>query len=163
MRKILLATLLFVGIAISSYAQSGGDKFSIGVETGLPVGNMSNYYNFVIGGSLKYDMSITKATNFTLSAGYNSFQGKTLGNIDFVSIGYIPVKAGIKYFFDNAFYGEAQVGASFQTQYGGGTAFAYSPGFGFKFSDKVDLGIRYEAWSNKGTVSQISARLAYSF
>lgn len=166
MRKILLATLLFVGIAISSYAQSGGDKFSIGVETGLPVGNMSNYYNFVIGGSLKYDMSITKTTNFTLSAGYNSFQGKTIGNIDYVSIGYIPVKAGIKYFFDKAFYGEAQLGASFRTQYtqfGNSTLFAYSPGFGFKFSDKVDLGIRYEAWSNNGTTSQIGARLGFSF
>nr|WP_294793733.1 outer membrane beta-barrel protein [uncultured Mucilaginibacter sp.] len=162
MKKILLATLLFVGVAATSFAQDGG-KFSVGVEAGLPVGDVSNAFNFVIGGSLKYDLPIATATNFTISAGYSSFQGKSISGFKIPAAGFVPVKAGIKYFFAESFYGEAQVGAAFSTQSGGGTAFAYSPGIGYKFSDVVDLGIRYEAWSKDGTVGQIGARLGFSF
>jgi hypothetical protein len=164
MKKVLLATLLFVGVAATSFAQDGG-KFSVGVEAGLPVGSTSNFYNFVIGGSLKYDAPIAESTAFTISAGYSSFQGKTLaaplGKV--AAAGFVPVKAGIKYFLAESFYGEAQVGAAFSTKSGGGTAFAYSPGIGYKFSDVVDLGVRYEAWSKNGTTSQIAARLGFSF
>ena len=167
MKKILLATVLFVGVAVSSFAQSKDGKFSVGVEAGLPVGNAKNAYNFVIGGSLKYDLPIATSTNFTISAGYSSFLGKTVstpvGNIKYAAAGFIPVKAGIKYFFAPEFYGEAQLGAAFGTQSGWGTAFAYSPGIGYKFSDVVDLGVRYEAWAYNGTVSQIAARLGFSF
>lgn len=163
MKKVLLATMLFVGIAVSGFAQKGGSNFSVGVEAGLPVGNISNSHSFVIGGSLKYEAPIATGTNFTLTAGYSSFQGKTVGPIKFGAFGAIPVKAGIKYFLADAFYGEAQLGAAFYTQSGGGTAFAYSPGIGYKFSDVIDLGVRYEAWSKNGTVSQIGARLGFSF
>ncbi|GAB2984280.1 hypothetical protein GCM10027049_22480 [Mucilaginibacter puniceus] len=164
MKKVLLAAILVVGAAVSSFAQ-GGSKFSIGLEAGLPVGNTSNFYNVAIGGSLKYEAPIATGTNFTLTAGYTSFQGKTLaapfGKV--AAAGFIPVKAGIKQFFGDAFYGEAQLGAAFSTKSGGGTAFAYSPGIGYKFSDVIDLGVRYEAWSKNGTTGQIGARLGFSF
>ena len=162
MKKVLLATLLFVGLAATTFAQDGG-KFSVGVEAGVPVGSASNTHNFVIGGSLKYGLPIADGTDFTISAGYSSFQGKTVGSIKFPALGFVPVKAGIKYFLADSFYGEAQVGAAFSTQSGGGTAFAYSPGVGFKFSDVVDLGVRYEAWSKNGTTGQVAARLGFSF
>lgn len=163
MKKVLFATMLFVGIAVSGFAQKGGSNFSIGLEAGLPVGNTSNFYNVAIGGSLKYEAPIATGTNFTLTAGYTSFQGKTIGAVKIPAAGLIPVKAGIKHFFADAFYGEAQVGAAFSTQSGGGTAFAYSPGIGYKFSDVIDLGVRYEGWSKNGTTSQIAARLGFSF
>jgi hypothetical protein len=163
MKKVLLATILFVGVAVSSFAQSKDGKFSVGVEAGVPVGNASNAYNFVIGGSLKYDLPIATSTNFTVSAGYSSFLGKTIVTVKIPAAGFVPLKAGIKYFFASTFYGEGQLGAAFSTQSGGGTAFAYSPGIGFQFSKNVDLGVRYEAWSKNGTTSQVAARLAYSF
>jgi hypothetical protein len=163
MKKVLLATMLFVGIAVSGFAQKGSN-FSIGLEAGLPIGSTSDFYSFVIGGSLKYEAPIATGTNFTVSAGYSSFQGKTVAPFGKIAaVGFIPVKAGIKHFFADAFYGEAQLGAAFSTQSGGGTAFAYSPGIGYKFSDVLDLGVRYEAWSKNGTTSQIGARLGFSF
>ncbi len=162
MKKVLLATMLFVGIAVSGFAQKGSN-FSVGLEAGLPIGSTSNAYTVAIGGSLKYEAPIATGTSFTLTAGYTSFQGKTIGTFKVPAAGFVPVKAGIKYFLADSFYGEAQVGAAFSTQSGGGTAFAYSPGIGYKFSDVIDLGVRYEAWSKSGTVSQIGARLGFSF
>ncbi len=163
MKKVLLATMLFVGIAVSGFAQKSGSNLSVGLEAGLPVGTAKNAYNLAIGGSLKYEAPIATGTSFTLTAGYTSFQGKTIAGFKVPAAGFIPVKAGIKYFLADAFYGEAQLGAAFSTQSGGGTAFAYSPGVGYKFSDVIDLGVRYEAWSNNGTVGQIGARLGFTF
>jgi hypothetical protein len=167
MKRILLTLAVLGGVVCSSFAQSksdGGGKFSIGLEAGLPVGDASTYNSFVIGGSLKYAQPIASDLAFTISAGYSSFMGKTVGGVKFGSTGFVPVKAGIKYNFAEAFYGEAQLGASFGTASGSKTGFAYAPGIGYNFGGGVDLGVRYEGWSySGGTISQIAARLAYSF
>ncbi|HTH83117.1 MAG TPA: outer membrane beta-barrel protein [Mucilaginibacter sp.] len=170
MKKFLFALAVLSGLAFSSFAQTktdDGNKFSIGVEPGIPVGNISNFYSFVIGGSLKYERTLNQQAAFTLSAGYSSFIGKsgTIGGISFksTSAGFVPVKAGLKCYITDAFYGEGQLGAVFSTQSGGGTAFVYAPGIGYKFSPNVDLGVRYEGWSKDGTIGQIAFRLAYNF
>lgn len=170
MKKILFTLALLGGFAVSSFAQTSNDggKFSIGVEAGLPVGNISNAFGWVIGGSLKYEQPVASDVAVTITAGYSSFQGKTITVAPGVSgkvnaVGFIPAKAGLKFNIAEALYGEAQLGAAFNTQKGGATYFAYSPGIGYKFSDNVDLGVRYEGWSHNGTISQIAARLAYSF
>jgi hypothetical protein len=172
MKKFLLALVLLSGAAFSSFAQTSkeGGKFSIGLEAGLPVGSYKDVSSFVIGGSLKYDHPIAENTFVTGSAGYNKFISKS----DFKDIGYsfygIPVKVGVKYFFAESFYGEAQLGAAFtrasadNTPSSSKTAFAYAPGIGYSFGGGVDLGVRYEGWAiSGGTISQIAARLAYSF
>jgi hypothetical protein len=166
MKKILLALLILGGTAFATFAQSkDGGKFSIGFEAGLPVGDAHNVYSSVFGGSLKYELPIAESTFFTLSAGYNSFQVKSeLKDLGFEkSDGAIPLKAGIKYYFDRGFFAEGQLGASFSTQSGGGTAFVYAPGIGYTFDGGFEAGVRYEGWSHNGTISQVGLRLAYRF
>jgi hypothetical protein len=60
--KALLLLTVLCGLSISSFAQSSkeGGKFSIGVEAGLPLGDVKDATNFVIGGSLKYDHPIAE-------------------------------------------------------------------------------------------------------
>jgi hypothetical protein len=171
MKKVLLLLTAICGLSISAFAQSSSStqagKFSIGFEAGLPVGEASNVSNLVIGGSLKYDQPIADKTFITGSVGYNKFIYKSEFK-DAGSFYAIPVKVGIKAFFAQSFYGEAQIGAAFVTQTVQGysyhtTAFAYSPGIGYVLGGGLDLGVRYEGWSKDGTTSQVSARLAYSF
>lgn len=168
MKKLLLVLAIVGGAAFSSFAQTkSGDsgKFSIGAEAGLPVGDAHNIYSSVFGGSIKYELPIAESTLFTISAGYNSFQLKSefkdLGLRS--SDGAIPVKAGIKYYLNQGFFAEGQLGAAFSTESGGGTAFVYSPGIGYTFDGGFEAGVRYEGWSHDGTVSQIGLRLAYRF
>jgi hypothetical protein len=169
MKKVLLA-LLVLGVTVcSSFAQtskSESGKFSIGVDPGIPVGNASDAYNFAIGGDIKYDLPIGDGAFFNVSAGYTAFLTKSvlkqLGAKS--SYGFIPLKAGLKYYFTGqGFFGEAQLGAVFSTESGGGTAFAYAPGIGYSFDGGFEAGVRYEAWSHNGTMSQVALRLAYSF
>jgi hypothetical protein len=172
MKKVLLLLTVLCGLSISSFAQSSkeGGKFSIGVEAGVPLGDYKDVTNFVIGGSLKYDHPIAEGTFVTLSAGYSKFLSNDDAKADGFKFYGIPVKAGLKHFFAEGFYGEAQVGAAFTKTSVEGfgstskTAFAYAPGIGYAFGGGVDLGVRYEGWSlSGGTASQIAARLAFSF
>ena len=168
MKKVLLALAIIAGTAFTTFAQTkSGDsgKFSIGVEGGLPLGNIKNGYNFVLGGSVKYELPIAASTWFTVSAGYNSFHPKSeFKDLGAESIGFVPVKVGIKYYLEQGFFAEGQVGAAFGTKSGTGTAFAYSPGVGYTFDGGFEAGVRYEGFSKSGgTISQLGLRLAYRF
>lgn len=170
MKKILF-TLMVFGTAVSGgFAQttttssaSGGGKLNIGFEAGLPLGDVSNAYNKVIGGSIKYEAPTGKNTFFTLSAGYNSFLVKSEFKDFAGSSGFVPIKAGIKYYSDGNFFLEGQAGVVFSTEGGGGHAFVYSPGIGYSFTGGFEAGVRYEGWVNDGTVSQLGLRLGYRF
>ena len=173
MKTQLLTLLLVAGIAVSGFAQSKSDsstaaksgvKFSIGAEAGLPVGQASDGYNLVLGGSVKLEVPTSTNTYLTLSAGYNAFFLKSeFKGFDIPSTsGFVPVKAGLKCYTSN-FFVEAQAGIVWSTESGGGHAFAWSPGIGYTFNKGFEIGARYEGWTNDGTVGQISARIAYRF
>lgn len=172
MRKIISTVALLGGIFINAFAQkTDPGKFSLGLEAGLPVGSARNISTFTIGGSLKYGFAVATNTSLTVSGGYIYFPYR--GDVTSAVLGYaktnsgegyIPLKAGVKYYFCDLFYGEAQLGATLSAVSGGGTWFAYAPGIGYRFDTHADLGFRYEGWAQSGyTKSQIAMRLAYSF
>jgi len=171
MKKLLLTFTVLSLIAVSTYAQAPdsaskrGVAFSVGLEAGFPVGDISNIYGFVLGGSVKLELPTAPQAFFTLSAGYNSFMVKGLVKdaLGISSTGFIPLKAGLKYYASQGFYLEGAAGIVFSTESGGGHAFAFSPGLGYTLGNGLELGIKYEGWSNEGTTGQIAARIAYRF
>ncbi|MES2810394.1 MAG: OmpA family protein [Bacteroidota bacterium] len=180
MKKYLLVITFVAGFYVSGFAQTH-TKFSVGIDGGVPVGEASNAYNAVIGGSVKLEAPIATNTAFTISAGYSAFLGKsiymTVGDEAFfytpLSYTAIPVKAGLKYSFTKSFYAEAQLGAAIGLKKDSKIGFAYSPGVGYDFGG-VDVGLRYEGWAYKAqnvygvaatesTASQIAARIGFRF
>jgi hypothetical protein len=165
--KKLFMSLLLVSAAFCSFAQSsnGPGKFSIGVDGAIPTGDAHQLFNYGIGGSFKYEFPVAKMVFVTLSAGYESLHVKSElqepGSKS--SFGFIPIKAGIKPYLDGGFFFEGQLGTVFSTEKDGGNSFLYSPGFGYTFDGGFEVGVRYEAWSNGGTIGQVGARLAYRF
>ncbi|PYF73914.1 porin family protein [Pedobacter nutrimenti] len=177
MKKLFLLTAIAGVFAFSSVsAQSkkdpamNGAKLSVGAEFALPMGDLKDVSKLGFGGSLVYIAPIADDLKFTASAGYINFSGKDFTfmgqQLPKVNFATIPVKAGLRYYFVENFYGAAELGAAFGTK-GRGTAFAYSPGIGMEFpvADKssVDLGVRYEGWSKNGTSSFIGIRAAFNF
>lgn len=140
-------------------------KFGIGINVGVPT---SDAYNFAIGGDLRYQFDIDKQLSIPITAGYTRFLGKEIGNtgVNYADFSYIPVKAGLKYFFNDTgagAYGLAEAGAGFSTRSGGGTAFVYSPAIGYSWSNGLDLAAKYEGISNNGSTGYVGLRLAYGF
>src|SRR5580700_7536414 len=117
--KISALIVAFAGFALGAKAQttstvtsksttSNGVILSVGVDAGVPTGNLSNGYNWNIGGSVQADIPVVPQQLFvTLNAGYNSIQGKTNAygtGLTATNIQLLPVKAGLKFFPVNHFY-----------------------------------------------------------
>jgi opacity protein-like surface antigen len=175
MKKLILLTAIAGVFAFSNVqaqdAAMSGPKLGIGVEFGFPMGDFGDGYDLGYGGSLTYQHPIANKLNLTGNAGYLNFQSKDIPGFGKVNSGYIPVKAGLRYFLAENIYVGGELGAVFSTGDGdGGTKFAYAPGVGVEFpvADKstIELGGRYEGWS-KGdglvTPQFIGLRLAWNF
>lgn len=171
MRKVFLLTAIAGLFAFSSVkAQKDvamtGPKLGIGADFAFPMGDFGDVMDLGYGGSLLYQHPVAANLNLTGSAGYLSFKAKD--EFGGGSFGYVPVKVGARYFVAENFFIGGELGASFSTESGGKTAFAYSPGIGIEFpvADKsaIELGARYEGWSaNSTTNSFIGLRLAWNF
>lgn len=167
MKKVLFLLAVLGGLSATAFAQSSDKKghFTLGAEAGLPLGTTGDFYSAVLGASLRYEYPVATSTYVTGSAGYNAFLTKSeYKNFGFKSsYGAIPVKAGLKHYFDGGFFGEGQLGAAFSTESGGGTAFVYAPGIGYTFAGGFEAGLRYEAWSDNGTIKQLGLRVGFKF
>ncbi|MBC7615191.1 MAG: outer membrane beta-barrel protein [Pedobacter sp.] len=141
-------------------------KFGIGLNVGVPT---SDAYGVAVGADLRYQFDIDKQLSIPITAGYTRFFGKEIGNtgVRFTDYPYIPLKAGLKYFFNDTgagAYGLAEAGAAFGTNSGSGTSFVYSPAIGYAWSNGLDLGLKYEGISkNSSNTGYVGLRLAYGF
>lgn len=185
-RKIGVVTALLVSLAFASQAQTStqsttaSDKqefrLSVGPEAGLPIGQFSNNYGWMLGGSVQGELPIAKNFYVIANAGYNNFFVKD-GKLPDQDIRTIPVKAGLKYFFvPNLLYVSAEAGASFLLNKDDliankSTAFVYAPQVGvlLKLAPKnyLDIGVRFQGngsfYDNGSYTNFLGLRVAYTF
>ena len=166
MKKLILS-LAITAIAFSASAQKSKEaegsklKFSVGADLGLPVGAYSSVASFAYGGDLELDYGMCSTFSLNLSAGYLSFSGKSGYSI---SGGLIPVLLGGRYWFSPKVYGSAQAGLSFSSSSGGGSAFTYAPGVGFKVGENLDILAKYQSATKNGfETSYAGVRVGYTF
>ncbi len=189
--KISALVLAFAGLTLGAKAQttttttktstsSNGVILSIGVDAGIPTGNLSDAYNWNIGGSVQADIPVAQNLFVTINAGYNSIQGKNNvagTGLDATNIQLLPVKAGLKYFLVPHFYVQGEAGAAFALNksdvgFDKSAAFVYAPQIGYQFplggKSYLDAGVRYEATTkftdvDDAKVNFFGLRVAYAF
>ncbi len=166
MKKPLL--LFFVLCSFKLRAQTRTPTtlaFSAGFELAAP---SNGVYNIGFGASGKFEVPIVTPVSLTLTGGITTLfyksnlfsSSRTPG-----AAGFIPLKAGVKYYLAKTFYAEGEAGAAIETNYGKQSSFAFSlgPGFIVPVNDKqgVDISFRYESWANQ--LRQTGIRFAYRF
>lgn len=168
MKKIFLV-LGITALCSGAFAQKDNKShFSVGPELGIATGDFNVTHSVGIGVTVQGEVNVAQSTNVTLTMGYMSYAGKSYAaGLKFKAQGIIPVRAGIKYFFSEGFYGAAQLGAGFFNN-GGGAALAYSPMLGYEFNTKsgkaVDATVKYDGYSKNGSgLGSVGVRLAYRF
>jgi hypothetical protein len=190
--KISALILAFAGLSFGAKAQttsataksstsSNGVILSIGVDAGIPSGNLSNGYNWNLGGSVQADIPVAQQLFVTINAGYNNIYGKdnAYGTaLSATNIQLLPVKAGLKFFPVNNFYIQGEAGAAFALNksdvgFDNTAAFVYAPQIGVQFplggKSFIDAGIRYEGTTKFTTdvdnskVNFFGLRVAYAF
>ncbi|HWK06042.1 MAG TPA: hypothetical protein VNS58_20520 [Puia sp.] len=184
--KIGIVSALLVSSTLVSKAQSTPSatsskqefRLSVGPEAGIPLGDLSNGYNWNFGGSIQADIPVIHNLYVTVNAGYdNFFVKKHQADVVDKNLQLIPVKAGLKYFpVGNIFYVQGEGGVSFlanKSDLGAdkSAAFVYAPQVGvlLKLAPKnyIDLGVRFEstaAFYNGGNTNNfLGLRAAYAF
>jgi hypothetical protein len=162
-KLLLLAVLLVVTLTVNAQ-KSDVKPFKIGAGAliGLPVGDVSSVTSLAYGVDLLGEYSVDSSFAVTFSAGYLDFAKKS--GFSGFKMGLIPVLVGGKYNFSDQLYGSAQIGLSFSTESGGGSAFTFAPGIGYKISDNFDLLLKYQSASkNGGSTSFLGVRAGLSF
>src|ERR1700737_161703 len=112
--KIGIVAALLVSTTFASKAQTSSSpasskqefRLSVGPEAGIPLGDLSNGYNWNFGGSIQADIPVIHNLYVTVNAGYNNFfVKKDQADVVDKNLQLIPVKAGLKYFpVGNIFY-----------------------------------------------------------
>jgi hypothetical protein len=143
-------------------------KFGVGLTVGVPT---TDLYSLSLGADARMQFDVTKRLSIPVAAGYNHYIAKD-NVLDLPDYGYIPVKTGLKYFFDpsgSGLYAMGEVGAAFGVTSDAKTTFLYAPTVGYSFSSGLDLGVRYEN-TGKGVdrpgapeMGQVALRIAYGF
>lgn len=150
----MLRTLLITSILLLPFlAKAQQVRIGLTPEVNLPTGNASSISGIGFGGTLKAEVSVSEKYAVTVSGGYNLFLTKRILGTKLANIDAIPAKLGFKYYPSSDFYFEGQTGAAFHLGNSSKTSFVWSPGFGTYIktgnsNNKLDFGIRYEAWTN---------------
>ncbi len=169
--KKIFAVIAITAICSATHAQNSDKKFhfSVGPEVGFATGDFNNTHSVGIGATIQAENNIGGTTNVTLTTGVMSYAGKSInsGTKNKAQI-IIPLKVGIKYFLSGGFYGLAQLGAGFLSNFRTGTAFAYSPVIGYEFNTNsgkaIDASLKYDGYSkNNANLGSVGVRLAYKF
>lgn len=166
-KTIMLGALLFLGAnafaqkidgtsseAINSYNQ--GFRLGFGVNAGIATGD---YFSWGLGGDVRLQYDLTQKASITLTTGFTNLFGKD----DVKDLGFIPAKAGFKYFvWEDRFYVLGEAGAGFAvTNHYNETTFLWAPGIGYA-NDIIDISLRYEG-TNDFYTDQVALRIAYGF
>jgi hypothetical protein len=167
--KLFASAAAAVAMFISTNASA--QKLGLGANLGIPT---SSNYSFAAGIDARVQFDVTKQLSVPVATGYNHFFAKDrayLPGEDLPDYGYIPVKTGLKYFFDasgSGVYAMGEVGAAFGVTDHARTTFLYAPTIGYSWSSGLDLGIKYEN-AGKGVdylnnqTGQVALRIAYGF
>ncbi len=117
MKKLFsLVVVLVMMCAVTNHAQ---DKFHLGVGPfiGIPMGSFGDVTSIGFGGLAQGELEFTPKVVGTGQIGYILFSGKSVTEsgytFDYGDWSAIPVLAGVKYYFQPNFYGEAQLGLNF--------------------------------------------------
>ena len=164
MKKLIVLSLLFFYFKAS--AQTTITKaFNAGFELGIPANSV---FTIGTGASAKFELPIALPVSLSLTGGITSMfyksnlfdSSRTPG-----AAVYVPLKAGMRYFFNRGVYAEGEAGTAIETNYARQSVFAFSigPGFIAPVGEKngIDISFRYESWASQ--VRQTAIHIAYRF
>lgn len=163
MKQLLLIIFTFLCVTVRAQTMPT-TAFSLGADFGFPTNSI---YNIGFGGSGKIEIPVFTPVVLSVTAGYTSFHYKNAligSNTTQSAAGFVPLKAGGKFYFGLGVYLEAEAGTAIETNYDKDKLFAYALGPGFVFAtgkhSGIDLSINYENWGG-GRLRQTAIRVAY--
>ena len=124
-----------------------------GLSTGIP---HNDGYDFSVGVDTRVQYDFSKKTSLSLTTGYTHLFSK-----DLPDMGFVPLKAGFKYFFIDKFYGMGEIGGGIGTHKNMNNFLLFAPSIGYA-TKYFDVSLKHEFYPELNT-DQIALRIAYGF
>ena len=164
MKQLLLLLFFAVTVSYANAQQFNNQKaLSLGGEFGIP-----NYglYNVALGASAKLELPVISPISVSITAGFTSafLKSNIIQNYNGGADLFAPLKAGVKYYFNQNVYLEGEGGMALELNRTQSHLAAFSIGPGFVIpSEKngIDISFRYEDW--QGQLKQLAIRVGYRF
>ncbi|HEX2617713.1 MAG TPA: outer membrane beta-barrel protein [Flavobacteriales bacterium] len=160
--RMILAVAAIVG---SGMAMAQENRFSLGAELALPMGDFGDAVGTGFGVTLGYEIPVGDNLGVMAQAGWMTFSGKDIdlgpfGTIEGPSFTAIPIQVGAKYYFtDNqeGFYAGLLTGVHlFTPEEGDGTTdFGVAPLLGYIIGENIDISLRYQMLFHKEEIEVI--------
>ena len=176
MKKLILAlTITVVAFSVKAQDKTTSPAKKTSFEIGANIGTgLSDGTKLGVGADLQADINMGNSLKFTLSGGYEnvSYKAKNISGVVYPegNTNFIPVLAGLKYYFSPKVYGHGQAGYSFSTTKNGGGAFSFAPSLGFLVGNNFDIAVKYVNIGKSngqkfygGSIGLAELRLAYNF
>jgi len=175
MRRLLFILTFISAITFSANAQKNTSdikliKISVAGDIGITLGDYSAFSVLIYGGDVQGEYDLSSKFGITLTGGFLSLSDR-FNEVSLPS--FLPVLAGMRYYFIHTIYASLQGGTSFiiqprNTTYalstGQGNEFTFAPGIGYQFSKNIDLLFKYQSSNKNGINFSFSGlRVAYIF
>src|SRR5471030_2681242 len=119
--------LILIITSLTASAQNAITKaFSAGLELGIP---SNSIYTIGLGVSAKGELPVSDKIAITVTAGYSTFFYKSnlfQSSLTPANATFVPLKAGLKYYFNYGVYVEGEAGTAIETNYLKQDLFAFS-------------------------------------
>lgn len=170
MKKIIL-TIAVVMAATFANAQdkksSGSDEggFKLGVNVGLPMGDIKDTYSLTYGLDLAYLWPIADGFSAGVTSGFAQYAAKSeykdFGGKD---VSFVPVAATGQYSFSDNIFGGLDLGYAIAVAPSGADGgLLYQPKVGYQ-TEVIEVFLGYKGISaNGGTASSLNLGFAYKF
>ncbi len=151
MKKLLLLSVLaFLGFN-SAYSQGG---FRVGVNAGIPVGDISDYSNLQLGADVAYMFSFADMLEVGPLVGYSEY----FGDNNWPDVQFLPIAASGRLGLTSFFVG-ADLGYAVGLDDGNDGGFYYKPQVGYNLG-LVGIILSYSGVSmNGGNISSVNVGL----
>ncbi|WP_369047669.1 hypothetical protein [Tenacibaculum sp. UWU-22] len=146
MKKFVCFALFLMTMSLSAQSiYDGSDQISVGVNAGLPIGDLAGSYSAGFGIDFNYLYSIGSKVQIGGATGYLFFMGKDVNGVKAAGKSYIPIAGAIRF---NNEYDRYVIGTDLGYAIGitpsgdkGGVYF--KPYLGYKISNNVELNLSY--------------------
>lgn len=161
MKKIFLIAALAVFGFTSVQAQEGGIK--LGVNFGLPVGDLDEVSSFNAGLDFAYLFDAADSFQVGPMVGYSHFFLKSEFSDFFDDVQFLPVAASARFFASEDLFFGADLGYALGINDGNDGGFYYRPKVGYNLGP-VSLLLLYSGVSNDGsTASSLNLGVEFGF
>jgi hypothetical protein len=154
-------------------AASGNERTELGISFNPGV-DVRSSDNKILGGEAALYKPITDNLVATFSAGYTHMnkqylstygimdsKGHVYYNTNLSVSNVVPIEVGLRLFLGDVFYIGGEAGVALASKRN--SSFIYTPSLGLKLHNGIDIGVKYDGYSNRLIKEALSLKLGYHF